>query len=122
MRQEEHRLQCACVRWFRCQYPQLTPFLFAVPNGGARTRVTGAMLKAEGVLAGVADIVCIPPVVAAPVLFIEMKTDKGRLSESQKEFRDAMTAAGHSYKVCRSIDDFMDSVNSFLKPWIQRIS
>ena len=116
MRQEEHRLQCACVRWFRCQYPRLAPFLFAVPNGGARSRTTGALLKAEGVLAGVADIICIPPSASGPVLFIEMKTDKGRLSDAQKQFRDAMTAAGHIYVICRSIDDFINSINAFLIP------
>ena len=50
---EEHRIQCACVRWFRLQYPQLNGRLFAVPNGGRRDATTAAKLKAEGVIAGV---------------------------------------------------------------------
>ena len=31
---EEHQIQCACVRWFAYQHPQLNGRLFAVPNGG----------------------------------------------------------------------------------------
>ena len=38
MSQEEHRLQCACVRWFGYQHPELRGLLFAVPNGGARSK------------------------------------------------------------------------------------
>ena len=29
---KEHRLQSACVRWFRHQYPKLSKVLFAIPN------------------------------------------------------------------------------------------
>lgn len=47
---EEHDIQVACVDWFRYEYPHLAMNLFAVPNGGRRDRVTGAKLKAEGVV------------------------------------------------------------------------
>ena len=46
--EKEHRVQCACVRWFRCQYPAMRHNLFAVPNGGARNKIIAAKLKAEG--------------------------------------------------------------------------
>ena len=61
MQDAEHRLQCACVRWFRYQYPHHASLLFAVPNGGRRDAVTGARLKAEGVVAGVADLLLFVP-------------------------------------------------------------
>ena len=51
MNNAESRLQQACVRWVRYQYPDLV--VYAIPNGGKRNAVTGAILKAEGVLAGV---------------------------------------------------------------------
>ena len=44
---EEHRIQCSCVRWFRLEYPELRRMLFAVPNGGRRDAVTGQKLKDE---------------------------------------------------------------------------
>ena len=34
MRHDESRIQAACVKWFRLQYPHFAPNLFAVPNGG----------------------------------------------------------------------------------------
>ena len=45
---DEHRIQSACVRWFRLKYPKLKNVLFAVPNGGRRDAITGARLKEEG--------------------------------------------------------------------------
>ena len=39
---EEHRIQCVCVRWFALQYPRLKGRLFAVPNGGRRDATTAA--------------------------------------------------------------------------------
>ena len=54
---EEHRIQCSCVKWFNLKYPKLKGRLFAVPNGGRRDTVTGGKLKAEGVTAGVSDLI-----------------------------------------------------------------
>lgn len=54
---EEHRIQCSCVKWFNLKYPKLKGRLFAVPNGGRRDTVTGDKLKAEGVTAGVSDLI-----------------------------------------------------------------
>lgn len=46
-------MQRMCVGWFRLQYPAVGKLLFAVPNGGARSRTEAAIMKAEGVTAGV---------------------------------------------------------------------
>lgn len=94
MKDVEHKTQVACVRWFRLQYPQLASVLFAVPNGGRRDAVTGAKLKAEGALAGVADIFLDVDRGEYHGLRIEMKTKTGRLSDSQKAFSEAETARG----------------------------
>ena len=57
MRQVEHKIQCSIVKWFYYAYPQLRGGLFfAVPNGGHRDIQTAARLKAEGVTAGVSDL------------------------------------------------------------------
>ena len=116
MRYDEHRLQCACVRWFRLQYPQLSRLLFAVPNGGVRDAVTGARLKAEGVVAGVADLILLTPSAdgSAHSLCLELKTTSGRQSDSQREFQAAAEAAGNSYVIIRSLDDFIAEVNRHL--------
>ena len=112
---EEHRLQCACVQWFRAQHPKYRHNLFAVPNGGRRDKVTGAKLKAEGVLAGVADLILLKSNASHGALLIEMKTGSGKQSEVQGRWQRAIEKDGYKYVLCRSIEDFMREINAYLK-------
>lgn len=114
MNHNESNLQKSCVRWFRLQYPKLASLLFAVPNGGARSAVTGAILKAEGVTKGVADLLLLVPVRNYHALCIEMKTAKGRQSTTQKQWEKAVTMQGYKYIVCRSFTDFVKQINEYL--------
>lgn len=57
----ESDTQIACVSWFRMQYARYNHSFFSVPNGGARNAVTGRILKAEGSLAGVSDLILLMP-------------------------------------------------------------
>lgn len=116
MRQDEHILQAACVQWFRLQYRHLAPLLFAVPNGGARSKATAGKLKAEGVVPGVADLLLLFPCMGFHALCIEMKTDKGRQSPTQKEWGNLVTGFGYRYEVCRSFDEFKAIIENYLKP------
>lgn len=111
---EEHRIQCSCVRWFRLKYPQYAHNLFAVPNGGRRDQTTAAKLKAEGVLAGVADLILLRPNAYHGALLIEMKTRTGRQRDSQREWQRLIEADGYKYVICRSLDDFMLAINDYL--------
>lgn len=104
-RDDEHDLQCACVHWFRLTYPSISTLLFAVPNGGARNMITGAKLKAEGVTAGVADLILLVP--HKKPVFLELKTKIGRQSDSQKEWQNAVVNAGYAYHVIRTLDEFI---------------
>ena len=113
---EEHRIQCACVRWFSLQYPRLHGRLFAVPNGGRRDATTAAKLKAEGVVAGVADLILLKSNRDYGALLIEMKTRKGRQRDSQKQWENTVCAdSEYKYVVCRSFDDFKREVDDYLK-------
>lgn len=113
---EEHRIQTACVRWFNLTHKNLRGLLFAVPNGGRRDATTAAKLKAEGVVAGVSDLILLVPNKTHSVLLIEMKTPTGRQSESQKRWQCSLH---HTYKyiLCRSLDDFMREVNNYLNDY-----
>ena len=113
---EEHRIQCECVRWFSLQYPRLHGRLFAVPNGGRRDATTAAKLKAEGVVAGVADLILLKSNRDYGALLIEMKTLKGRQRDSQKAWKNIVCAdSEYKYVVCRSFDDFKREVDDYLK-------
>lgn len=112
---EEHRIQVSCVRWFRMAHPQLAARLFAVPNGGRRDGITGARLKEEGVLAGVADLVLLVPNAKYHALLIEMKTPKGRQSDSQRAWQRAVAGnEDYLYVVCRSLEEFMKIIEEYL--------
>lgn len=114
-RDEEHRLQAACVRWFNLKYPHLRGRLFAVPNGGRRDAVTGARLKSEGVVTGVSDLILLKSNRRYGALLIEMKTSKGRQSTSQRWWQSAITADDeYKYVVCHSFDDFIREVTKYL--------
>lgn len=115
MRNVESKIQIACVNWFRYKYPQYKKILFSVPNGGARNSITGAILKMEGALSGVSDLILLKPNRFYGCLCIEMKQPKGRQQESQKEWQKAVESVGNKYVVCRSLDEFMNAVEGYLK-------
>lgn len=84
---------------------------FAIPNGEARSARTGAKLKAMGVLAGVADMAVIMP--GGSARFLELKTPKGRLSDTQKAFRDRCAASGVAYETATTPEE----VEAVLRGW-----
>ncbi len=84
----EHWEQMQVVNWMR----KNGWTYFAVPNGGKRDKIAGAHLRAEGVSAGVPDLICIAPVQCV----IEMKRTKGgKVSESQKEWLEKFNGTGN---------------------------
>lgn len=113
---EEHRIQVSCVRWFNLKYPHLRGRLFAVPNGGKRGKIAGSKFQAEGVVAGVSDLILLKSNSHYGALLIEMKTAKGRQGDTQRWWQETVTAQDeYKYVVCRSLDDFMREVDEYLK-------
>lgn len=96
----EHGLQVSIVNLLRAN----NIFCFAIPNGSRRDAITGARLKKEGVLAGVADIEILLP--SGRAVFVEIKNGKtGRQSAEQKSFEDEVKLRGFEYLIWRTIDD-----------------
>ena len=95
-----------CVSWFRLQYPDIGKLLFAVPNGGARSRTEAAIMKAEGVTAGG----------GFNALCIEMKTPDRRsvLSDAQIEWRSLAITNGNRHVVCRTFEEFQSEIRWYL--------
>ena len=118
MRNNESKLQQACIKWFRLQYPHMANELFAIPNGGNRSPVTGAILKAEGVTAGVADLFLMTSrdyeLCYYNGLFVEIKTETGRQQPSQKQFQSLCGQNGYRYVIVRSLDEFMAVIKNYL--------
>jgi len=111
---EEHNLQKSMITWFDMQYPKLKLCLFAVPNGANTSQRAGAYMKSEGLRSGVADLVfCYDGVTT----FVEVKTQKGKQSDTQVNFQDQMASQGFTYKVVRTLDEFMELINGLIKGW-----
>lgn len=89
--------------------------MFAVPNGGKRGIREAAIMKAEGVVAGVADLLLLIPSREYHALAIEMKTDKGRQNDNQKLWQEDFEKAGGKYVVCRCFDEFRIAVEKYLE-------
>lgn len=105
-RHEESSLQRAFVAWFRAQYPDHALMLFAVPNGGGRSKIESAIMKGEGVTAGVADLILLEARGGWGSLCIEWKTRSkdSRQSANQKKWQAAAERAGNRYVVVRSLE------------------
>ena len=113
MRHDESKIQRAAVKWFRYMFPNHV--LLSIPNGGARNKIEAAILKAEGVLPGAADLFLACASKDAHGLWIEVKTQYGRQTESQKAFQDKVLKLGYDYRIVRSLDEFIVLVTKYLK-------
>lgn len=104
---EEHNLQVSIVQFLRYQ----GYIVFAIANGGSRNVVEAVNLKKEGVLAGVADLQVI--LKDGRSIFLELKTAKGKQSQSQIDFENNLKELGHNYYVIRSIDEVINILDKF---------
>lgn len=86
-------------------------YVFAVPNQGNRSKNNAMKMRAEGLRAGVADLVVMMP--GGRTAFLEMKKDGGRLSPPQKAFRAVCTLLGHPWAVAYSVDEAL----VYLRAW-----
>ena len=105
----EHIEQCEFVQWVRQTYPGVR--IFAIPNGGQRSRTTGAKLKAEGVSAGVPDLY-----IPAWRYWIEMKREKGgTVSPVQKDWIAYLEGIGDTVIVGHGCDDAKNKIRNMKK-------
>ena len=122
MKHTESTMQQAVVKWFHLSAYGLRAEpgdLFAIPNGGARSLIGGAILKREGVLAGVPDLFLAVPM---PVqggrsragLFIEMKTWTGRVTADQNAVMFRLRRRGFEVVVARGFDQATRAITQYL--------
>lgn len=103
MRHIEHQHQVALFKWaskMLGKHPELA-LMYAIPNGGGRSKAEAGRLKAEGVKPGMPDL-CLPvPRKGCAALYIEIKRPGepgqpvGRVSTAQREVLAGLRAAGN---------------------------
>ena len=69
---------------------------------GSRGQIRQSILVGMGVYSGFADLIVIS---GGRVLFLEVKSQTGRLRKSQEVFRDTVCAQGFGWALVRSVDD-----------------
>ena len=78
-----------------------------VTEPGPRGARRQAILVGMGVHPGFADLMVLCD---SRVLFLELKSLKGRLSPNQEAFRDAVLAQGFGWALVRSVDDALGAL------------
>jgi hypothetical protein len=113
---ESHE-QAMLVQWWNIAGSKLTPnaVLAAIPNGGARDAITGARLKREGVVKGMPDLFLACARSGRHGLFVEMKTKRGRVSESQRNLFPLLESQGYAVAVCHGWREAAETVTAYLE-------
>lgn len=105
----EHMEQAALVMWFRRAYPDT--LIFAVPNGGLRSKSQAIKLKVEGVVPGIPDLF-----IPAWKLWVEMKKAKGgKVSDEQKEMIIYLQSVGYRVIVGIGAEDARRKISQFIE-------
>jgi hypothetical protein len=106
----EADLQRAVVVALRFALPKTTILHHCaneVMEPGPRGAKRQAILVGMGIHAGFADLMVM---CGGRVLFLELKSLKGRLSPAQEAFRDAVLAQGFGWALVRSLDDALGAL------------
>jgi hypothetical protein len=93
-RHRESLEQQAFVQW--CRLHPDARRIFAIPNGGKRSKIEAAIMQGEGVTPGVPDTMLPLPRGGAHGLFIEMKAPDGRETKEQRERVAELSEAGYA--------------------------
>jgi len=112
MRRIEEGIQRAVADYLDLCLPDHAVW-FHCPNGGGRSKAEAGAFKAQGVKAGVPDILIFHRHPFPITYAIELKAPGKYLSPAQKDMKAQLEGCGVVYgPVCRSVDD----VKAFLKP------
>ena len=98
---DEDKIQRSIIDYIEAVIPHA--LVFAIPNAARRSWRGRATNAVSGLKRGAPDLcVCLS---GGEVLWIEVKSDNGRLSQDQLAFAGKLRALKHNYILARSIDD-----------------
>lgn len=113
-RHPESIIQRQSVKWFRTQYTEICNLLFSIPNGGFRNKIEASIMKGEGVVSGVSDLILLYSNGIYNALCIEMKVPGGKQTANQKGWQRLAESRGNKYVICHSLEEFMSEVNGYI--------
>jgi hypothetical protein len=113
----EDQLQAQIVTLTRNNYDCI---IFSIPNGGFRNKLEASKLKATGLLAGIPDLIitynehqndC-----GGGIVFIELKTEKGKLSEQQELIHRKLRSHNHRVFIIRTLQEYQELLTTLQVP------
>jgi hypothetical protein len=117
--------QAALMAELKVRMPEVADLIYHVPNGGHRAKAVAAKLKAQGVKAGIPDLVL--PMARGGYfgLYIEFKAtppNAAPVSAEQHERIRKLNEQGYLAVVCRGHFDAMEQIRAYLRLAPTRIS
>ena len=106
----EKTIQKQLVSFLKTYYPTL--FYLSIRNEGKRSLREGKEAKDMGLRAGASDLYILHK---GQSLFLELKNEKGKQSELQKNFETLVTDNGAMYALAYSFESAVKIIQNFLK-------
>lgn len=113
MKESSHQIYL--FNWARLQIPEYEPLLFHIPNGGTRNPVEAYNLKRQGVKAGIPDLFMAVARGSYHGLFIELKSEEGRVTDSQLYMLNAFEKSGYHTCICYGWEEAKNKIEWYLK-------
>ena len=113
----EANYQQQVVEWARLahmsgKYPNLD-LLHCSLNGVKLSALQATKSKQQGMLSGIPDLFLPVPIGGFHGLFIEMKSEKGRLSTNQTWFLSKVELLGYKIAVCYSANEAIKTIENY---------
>jgi len=113
----ESAMQAAIFQYFWNNYPNTRRRIFHVPNGGTRNKIEAVRLRAQGVVKGIADLICLGE---NGFFAIELKIKgnkelgikEGVISPEQQVIHDLWRELGYRVYVCWSYNETLSVIKT----------
>lgn len=109
---KESSTQSRVVQFIKVFYPKT--LMFSIPNGAHTSAKNRLRLSKEGLLPGVPDLCILEKRKGFHGLFIEFKTDEGKLSEEQQKVIAQLGANGFLCFVARHHETAIKLIEDYL--------
>ena len=108
----EYDIQCAVVEFLEMQYPEVK---FTISPITKLTIPQAVRQKKLGYRSGSPDLIIFAARNSFNGLTIEFKSDGGRLSTTQKEWKEYLINEGYKYSCCFTIEEGISVIKEYFK-------
>ena len=102
----ERQIGIALTSWVKANYPDV--MFMHIANEGHHRKVV------EGVLPGASDYLLAEAMSFYCGLFLEIKTERGKLSDKQKKFGERIMEKGYHWEVTYGFEQSMDAIKRYM--------